>query len=115
VLERCDTLVWLDLPRRQVHTQVLGRTLRRLAKRTELWHGNRERVSMLFSRESIVWWSIKTFAKRRREYLALFEDPTYSDRVRVRLRSRDEVRRWLDALPGSQPRLRFHSDPDSQV
>jgi adenylate kinase family enzyme len=115
VLERCDAIVWLDLPRWQVHSQVLRRTLRRLAARTQLWHGNRERVRTLFSRDSIVWWSIKTFATRRREYLALFEDRAYSDRVRVRLRSRDGVRRWLDALPGSQPSPGTHSDPDSQA
>jgi adenylate kinase family enzyme len=115
VLERCDSIVWLDLPRWQVHTQVLGRTLRRLAARTELWHGNRERVRTLFSRDSIVWWSIKTFATRRREYRALFDHPAYSDRIRVRLRSRDELRRWLDALPGSQPMRGTHSDPDSQA
>src|SRR5438874_4365421 len=61
VLDRCDTLVWLDLPRWQVHSQVLTRTFRRILARERLWHGNIERWTTAFSSESIVWWSIKTF------------------------------------------------------
>jgi adenylate kinase family enzyme len=42
IWDRADTVVWLDYPRRLVMQRVIGRTLRRLITREELWHGNRE-------------------------------------------------------------------------
>ena len=99
VLDRCDTIVWLDLPRRQVWWQVTARTLRGLITRQPHWrNGNVERWRIFFSRENIVWWSVKTYARRRREYADLFADPAYAERVRIRLRSRGEVDAWLAAL-----------------
>jgi adenylate kinase family enzyme len=98
VLDRCETLVWLDLPRWQVQGQVLARTLRRLVMRERLWHDNVERWSTAFSADSIVLWSIKTFRRRRREYGAIFETPEFAAKTRIRLRSRGEVRRWLSTL-----------------
>jgi adenylate kinase family enzyme len=98
VLSRSDTIVWLDLPRWQVFPQVLARTIWRLCTRQELWHGNRESLRTAFSRDSIVWWSVKTFAGRRRSYGALFANPSYADRARIHLRSRGEVNRWLASI-----------------
>ena len=95
VLDRFDTMVWLDLPRWQVWSQLIRRTLARIFLRQELWHGNKESVRMAFSRDSVVWWSIKTFSSRRRAYGTMFEDATYSDRTLIRLYSRREVDRWL--------------------
>jgi adenylate kinase family enzyme len=99
MLSRSDTLVWLDLPRREVWPQVLRRTLRRLVTREPLWHGNVETWRMAFSRDSIVLWSLRTFARRRRAYAALFADPAYLDRSRIHLRSRREVNHWLTSVP----------------
>jgi hypothetical protein len=103
VQSRCDTIVWLDLPRRQVWSQVALRTLRRLITRERLWHGNVESLRTLFSHDSIVWWSIRTFDRRRRRYGELFADPAYSDRSRIRLRSRREVDAWLRSLNAVRP------------
>ena len=99
VLGRCDTVVWLDLPRWQVHSQVIWRTVGRLLSRRPLWHGNVERWRDAFSSDWIVWWSIRTYHRRRREYRALFEDPAYADRARIRLRSRRELDVWLVSFP----------------
>jgi len=98
VLNRCDTIVWLDLPRCEAHWQVLRRTLARIITREPLWHGNRESLRTLFSRDSIVWWSLKTFSRRRREYTAIFASPEYETKARIRLRSRREVDAWLVAI-----------------
>ena len=96
ILDRCDTIVWLDLPRWQVHSQVIFRTIKGLITREPISeNGNVEQWRTFFSRESIVWWSIKTFAMRRREYSTLFADPSLSDRMRIRLHDRAEVRGWL--------------------
>ena len=112
VLDRCDTLVWLDLPRWQVWGQVLVRTLWRMLTREVLWHGNRESVRTLFSRDSIVWWSIKTYARRRRRYAAMFAEPARAGLVRARLRSRGEVNRWLASLTPTLETMRDKSKRD---
>ena len=51
VLSRCDTLVWLDLPRWQVMASITRRTLRRVLTRGRLWHGNVEPWRRVVSRE----------------------------------------------------------------
>ena len=99
ILQRADTLVWLDLPRHQVFMQVLRRTIRRVWTKKPMWHNNREswRLSF-FSRDSILLWSMQTFARRRRQYATLFADPRYAHLIRIRLSSRQEVDRWLAHL-----------------
>jgi hypothetical protein len=53
---------------------------------------------MALSRDSIIWWSFKTFDSRRRAYSALLADPAHADRARIRLRSRGQVNRWLASV-----------------
>lgn len=46
-----DAVIWLDPPRYRAMWSLLGRTLRRVLGRHELWNGNREGVGSLFKRE----------------------------------------------------------------
>ncbi len=96
ILQRADTLVWLDLPRYEVFGQVLKRTIRRAWTKEPMWHNNREgwRLSF-FSRGSILLWSMQTYGKRRKQYAALFADVDYAHLRRIRLKRRREVDRWL--------------------
>jgi adenylate kinase family enzyme len=98
VLARCDTIVWLDLPRREVFASIIRRTLQRAWSREPLFHGNVERWQQVLSRDSMIWWSVKTFARRRRAYRALFADPRRADKIRIRLGSRAHVDGWLASL-----------------
>jgi adenylate kinase family enzyme len=55
VIDRADTIVWMDVPYRTAIRRVLWRTWSRLVSREELWgSGNRERLRDTFGRESIV-------------------------------------------------------------
>ena len=95
VRERATHIVWLDLPRWRVMLQVVRRTIGRVALRRELWNGNRERWRNFFSldpMESIIVWAWTTHGRRQREYAEQLDDRW------VRLRSRREVRAWLDSL-----------------
>lgn len=107
-LERCDTLVWLDLPRWQTHWQVTRRTFARVITGEPLWHGNKESWRTMLSGDSIIWWSIKTFGRLRREYAELFGDPALVRLRRIRLRSRIEVDRWLAAATKPGRRASFN-------
>ncbi|TAK75490.1 MAG: hypothetical protein EPO16_08875 [Dehalococcoidia bacterium] len=97
VLSRCDTLVWLDLPRWQVMASIVRRTLWRAITRERLWHGNVERWGTVLSRDSMIVWAWRTYPRRKREYGALFaiED---DGRAHIRLTSRRHVNRWLASL-----------------
>ena len=96
LLARADLLVWLDLSRAQVMRQVVPRTVRRRLRRVELWNGNVEPPmwTIVTERDHILRWAWRTHPKtaaRIRTVLATDGTP-----VVVRLRSRREVRGWLD-------------------
>ncbi|GAA4720091.1 AAA family ATPase [Phytohabitans rumicis] len=100
VWARADTVVVLDPPRRTVMRQVILRTLRRVALRVELWNGNREQWRNLFARdpqESVVVWAWRRHSVYRERYLAMAADPMWRHLTFVRIRSRADARRLLDA------------------
>jgi adenylate kinase family enzyme len=96
VLERADTVVFLDLPHRVALRRVLWRTLSRAVKREELWNGNRETFRNAFSRDSIVWWVIRQHGSYRTKWEPRLEPLAQVDVVR--LRSPREVRAWLQSI-----------------
>jgi adenylate kinase family enzyme len=96
VLERADTVVWLDVPYGTAIRRVLWRTWSRLVSRAELWNGNRERLRDAFGRDSIVWWVLTThrrFAPKWTERLA-----AYPQLEVVRLPSASDVGAWLQSI-----------------
>ncbi|MCC7364373.1 MAG: AAA family ATPase [Dehalococcoidia bacterium] len=99
VLPRATTAVWLRLPFRVVFPRLVGRTLRRVATREELWNGNRETMGKTFlSRESILLWGITNWRPHRRKTRRMLREVPHSARIVV-LRSPPEVAAWLDSLP----------------
>jgi adenylate kinase family enzyme len=97
VWARVEAVVWLDLPLSTVLWRYLKRTTRRVAGRELLWSGNRESLSThLFSRDSLLWWILTTYGRRRREYPPLLA--ARPDLVAVRLRSARAADRWLAVL-----------------
>ncbi len=98
VWARADTVVWLDLPRRVVMRRLVWRTLRRVARRAELWNGNRERWRNLLTwdrQESVISWGWHSFGSNRARYAAAAADPANGHLVFVRLTSARAVRRFL--------------------
>jgi adenylate kinase family enzyme len=99
VWARAQAVVWLDFPLRTVLWRYLTRTQRRIRSREEIWSGtgNRERLTMhLFSRDSLLWWILSTYRRRRREYPPLLAANPHL--TAVRLRSAREADAWLAAL-----------------
>lgn len=97
ILERADTLIWIDLPRRVVMSQLLARTIRRAWTREPLWHGNYETWRASFaSRDSILLWAWRTYPHRKPQYTAIFNDPRWAHLQKLRLTLRREVRRLIE-------------------
>jgi adenylate kinase family enzyme len=98
VRDRADTVVWLDYPRHVVMRRVVKRTVRRVVTREELWNGNREPFSNLWSLDkqtSIIAWSWQMHDKARHQYEAESTDPANAHLQWVRLRSPAEADRFL--------------------
>jgi adenylate kinase family enzyme len=96
VLERADTVVFLDLPLRTALRRVTWRTLRRSITREELWNGNRESFRIAFSRDSIVWWVIRNHGSHRKKWPKRVAPLTHLQVIR--LRSAGQVRDWLQSI-----------------
>ncbi len=94
VLRQADLVVWLDLPLRVWLPRLVSRTLGRIARKEELWGGNRETFrNVFFSRNSLLVFTLRTYRRRRRQY------PAQLGRFNlVRLRSRGDVERFLSGL-----------------
>ena len=91
VLRNADLVVWLDLPVRVWLPRLLRRTVGRVARREELWNGNRESVrNVFFSRNSLIWYALKSHRRHRRVYPERLAPYDF-----VRLCTPREVERWL--------------------
>ncbi len=96
IWSRAQTLVWPDYPLRIAFWRLLRRTLRRTITREELWNGNRETWRGAFlSRDSLLFYQLSTYHRRRRDYPVLVTQPEYAHLTLVRLRSPREADRWL--------------------
>ncbi|MCV7420619.1 AAA family ATPase [Mycobacterium yunnanensis] len=98
ILERADTLIWLDLPTPLTLYQLTRRTVRRRLRKIELWNGNYEGplLGFLTDPDHIVRWGIRTRNKLRDRVPALTElHPSL--RV-VRLASRADIELWVSRL-----------------
>jgi adenylate kinase family enzyme len=92
VLRSAETVVWLDLPIRVWFPRLLGRTLRRIRGRETIWNDNRESFRTAFwGRESLFGYAVRMHFDRRARYPRELADY----RV-VRLRTVEEVERWLE-------------------
>jgi len=92
VIDRADTIVWLDLPLPTLLRRMWRRTASRIHDRVELWSsGNYESWrSFLVSWNGLLWYTVRTYRSRRRECSRLSEG-----RNLVQLRSPRAVDAWL--------------------
>jgi adenylate kinase family enzyme len=93
VLGRTEVVVWLDLPLYVWLPRLLRRTIGRIARKEELWSGNRETFRGAFiGRDALVPWTLRNYRRRRR----LYPERLTSFNL-VRLRTTREVERFLTA------------------
>lgn len=96
-----DWVVWVDYGFCRTLLQSVRRATVRAWRKTELWPGtgNCESFSRsFFSRESIIWWTIKTYRKNRLKYLADMQDAGNSHIRFVHLRSPAQTTAFLASV-----------------
>ncbi len=95
-----DTLIWLDFPLPVILYRLIRRSLRRIIHKETLWNGNRETWrGLLFSRDSLLLWALKKHKLRRREFLALFQEPDFAHLTIYRFRTPAALTKWVSSLP----------------
>ena len=92
VTDAADTVVWLDLPLHVLLGRLWRRSSHRIRNHVELWSGNRETWrDVLWGRESLFVWTIRSFVRQRREWPRRFAaHPGF-----VRLRSPSAAHAWV--------------------
>jgi adenylate kinase family enzyme len=101
VWDRADTVVWFDLPYATVMARTIRRTVRRSVTRRELWNGNKEPFSNLWSlnpERSIIAWAATRHGVYRQRYSAAELDPRWARLRFVRLRSQGQADAFLAGL-----------------
>jgi adenylate kinase family enzyme len=107
VWNRADTVVWCDLSYAVVMARTVRRTVRRVMTREELWNGNREPWSNLWSvkpEKSIIAWSATRHRVYRRRYAEAEHDPRWASLRFVRLRSQSEADAFVAGVAASVDR-----------
>jgi adenylate kinase family enzyme len=100
IWESATHVIWLDPSLFANMRAIIGRTLRRSLTREELWNGNREPCSNLYSldpEESVIGWAWSKHRVKREFHLAAMEDPQWKHLEWVRLPGRRAAERWLDS------------------
>ena len=95
-LARADLIVGLDYPRWLSLTRLIRRTIARVVDGRLVCNGNRETLKGMFSKQSILVWHFKSFA-RKRERIRKWKASAAPPEV-VHIKSRRELNRWLQSL-----------------
>ena len=104
VWSRATAVVWLNYGFLLILGRLLRRTVHRSLTGEELFAGNRESLRKAFlSRESILWWLLSTYRRRRRRYRALFADPRWAALTRIELRRPADAKAFLAAVTAGCP------------
>jgi adenylate kinase family enzyme len=103
VWSRSQMVIWVDFPLRVVLWRLLSRTAYRLLTREEFANGNREQLSRLLGRRSILAWAIRSHEARRRHYQQQLLERRFGNLHVERLRSPSAVGSLMLRLSQSEP------------
>ena len=101
VLDRVQLIVALDYSRWRSLGRLVWRTLVRNIDHRPICNGNTESFRQTFSRDSIIVWHFKSFARKRDRMRAWAADPAGPEVVR--LTSPSAARSWLASVGRGEP------------
>lgn len=93
-----EAVIWIDYSFIRTMYQAIGRAFNRAITQKEFWPGTGNRESFkrsLFSKDSILLWTLKTYHKNRKRYLAVMKDDQYSHINFIRLTSPKKCEDYL--------------------
>jgi adenylate kinase family enzyme len=98
--ERVESVIWLDFSFLRTVAQAIKRAISRIITQEELWPGtgNRESLQKLFSRDSIVLWTIQTYAKQRKKIQGYISSGQYRSIIFHRIKSPKQAKIFLQSV-----------------
>jgi len=98
--ERVETVIWLDFSFHRTVIQAIKRALSRVISQEEIWPdtGNRESLKMLFSKDSIVLWTIETYSRRKKKILSYISSEQYRSIIFHRIQSPKQAKEFLQSV-----------------
>ena len=98
--ERVDSVIWLDFSFSRTVFQAVKRAVSRIISQEELWPGtgNRENLKKLFSRDSIVLYTIQTYARRRKKIQNYISSEKYQSIIFHRIKSPKQAKMFLQSV-----------------
>ena len=106
VWSRSTHIIWLNYSFPTIFYRALKRTIKRVFWREECCNGNHEGFRHAFlSTDSILWWVIKTYRLRKRQYAALKDNPQFRHVQFIEFRNPKEAERWLHSFDYNPPPL----------
>ncbi|MBE5212359.1 adenylate kinase [Pectobacterium sp. A535-S3-A17] len=97
-----DVVIWVDYSFTRTLFQAVRRAYLRAWRKEELWSGTGNKESFLrsfLSRDSIILWTIKTYSRNRKRYLADLADPRYRHIRFITVHSPRECETFLQHFP----------------
>lgn len=106
VWARATCVIWLNFSFPLVLWRVLSRTIKRSVGGQVLYSGNKETLRKAFlSRDSIIWWVITTYHRRRRDFPVSFQRPEFGHLNIIEFRKPREADAFLSSLDGGRSTL----------
>ena len=95
-----DIVIWIDYSFSRTLYQTIKRSIARLITKKELWPGteNIETLTKIFSKDSIILWTITHYQKNRRKYKEAFLDPKYSHIEFIRIKKPKDMEKLIFSL-----------------
>jgi len=102
--DNIDIVIWLDFSFFRTLFQAVTRAFTRIFTREEFWPGtgNRETLGKLFSRDSIVLWTLKTYRRNKKKFTGYMEADEYKKIHFIRLKSPGQAKTFLQKVSRNQ-------------
>jgi adenylate kinase family enzyme len=98
--DQVNIVIWLDFSFIRTLMQAINRAVKRVISQEELWPGtgNRETVRKLFSRQSIVLWTIQTHHRNKIRNARWMGEEKFAHIHFIRLKSPQEAAQFLEQI-----------------
>ena len=115
--ERVQVVIWLNYSYPRTVYQAVSRALTRLVDQKELWPGtgNRENLKMLFSRNSIVWWTISRYHGQTKRNARYLDSEEFSNIKFHRIRSPRQANQFLKAARQDPGHILVNTNRSSRI
>lgn len=84
---KADFIIWLDYDFFMILKRAFKRSYINITKKISICQGNYETWRVFFSKHSIIWWILKSYRRRKKNYNNLFLKKGNSDCIRIKHQS----------------------------